>query len=296
MNRVPEKLQSVYSRLNRLSGGLLDILMRAFGRFGQNRGAEAAASISYYTIFSIFPLLIFTVTAISYFIEPAQAFQFLANLSNRLPISLETVAQQAEKLNQSRGLFSLIGLIGFLWAASGVFDTLTKNLDRAWGRSEPRPFVTRRLVAIGMVVGLAGAVLVAVIFTALFDFSLIGSLLSPINSPELRGIILGLERFIPPLLIRLCVIWLIYRLVPAAHVRGWPAFWGALLVSLAWGIVTAGFSWYLKSGFSTYDVIYGSLGAAIAFLTWIYICTVILLIGAYLTEAIQNREPVFEPS
>jgi membrane protein len=292
MNKIPKNFQPAYRRLNQSSGGLLDVLVRAFERFDQNRGSEAAASISYYTIFSIFPLLIFTVTAVSYFINPATALQLFTSISNVLPIPLETVVQQVERLNQSRGIFNIIALVGFLWAASGVFNTLTLNLDRAWGRAERRSLIVRRLVAIGMVVGLVGVIMAAVIFVSLFDISMLSGLFPLVNLPAIQTLFPGLSRIIPSFIIRLLLIWLIYRLVPAARVKGWPAFWGALVVSLAWGITTAGFSWYLSSGFSKYDVIYGSLGAVIAFLTWIYLGAWILLIGAYLAEAIQYGQPV----
>jgi membrane protein len=78
-------------------------------------------------------------------------------------------------------------------------------------------------------------------------------------------------------------------LIPSAKVNGWAAFWGSLVASLAWGLTTTGFSWYLSSGLARYDLIYGSLGAIMAFLTWVYLSALIILLGAYLTEAIDYR-------
>ena len=66
--------------------------------------------------------------------------------------------------------------------------------------------------------------------------------------------------------------------------------WGALIASLAWKAVTAGFSWYLGSSFGQYQLVYGSLGAIVAFLFLIYIISLITLFGAHLSAAIESWE------
>lgn len=288
MEIIPKKFRPIYDRINQVTFGLPGILIRAISRFIENRGAKAAASISYYTIFSVFPLLILVITATSYFIEPAKALQLLTTISKESSIPLETILNQMEKLNPPRNVFSLIGLAGFLWASSGVFETLALNLDLAWGSDKRRSFIVRRLVAFAMVISLVGIALVTIVFTTVLEllssrgFVILG---------EIQAILPGYIRLGVSFALRLLFVWSIYRLVPAAQVKGMPAFWSALLVSTAWGIVTAGFSLYLKSGFSKYDIIYGSLGAVIVFLTWVYLGAWIFLFGAYLAEAIQNRQP-----
>jgi membrane protein len=68
------------------------------------------------------------------------------------------------------------------------------------------------------------------------------------------------------------------------------AFWGALVAAVAWELVTDAFTWVLSSGLIHYELVYGSLGAIIALLFWIYLISWILLYGAYLTAAIDESK------
>ena len=285
-----EKVRGLYNKLDALSGGRLAIIARAIERFDRNRGSEAAATISYYTIFSIFPLLIFTITALSFFIDPNVAIERLTELTKNLPISPEAIIRQVEEVLKARTTFNLIALVGFLWAGSGAFNSLVTNIERAWKKAGYRNVLQQRLIAIIMVVLLAVFMFISIIYTTLIDLSLFTALLSIDHIPWLQSLLEGAYSHIWPFILRFALFWLLYRLIPSARVSGWAAFWGTLIASLAWGLATTGFSWYLSSGLARYDLIYGSLGAIIAFLTWVYLSAWILLFGAYLTEAIEHRK------
>jgi membrane protein len=285
-----EKVRGLYNRLDGLSRGHLAVIARAVERFSGNRGPEAAATISYYTIFSIFPLLIFTITALSYFVDPEVVIGRLVELTKDLPISPQAIILQIEDVLRARTTFNIIGLIGFLWAGSGAFNALTTNLDRAWKERDYRSALQQRLIAITMVVLLVVFMFLSIIYTTLIDLSLFFRLIPIDQIPWLQSILQGAYSHLWPSILRFGLIWLLYRLIPSAKVHGWAAFLGALVASTAWGLATAGFSWYLRSGFSRFDLIYGSLGAIIAFLTWVYLGAWIIIFGAYLTEAIDHRK------
>jgi len=284
-----EKVRASYNRLDTLSGGRLAVIVRAIVRFDRNRAPEAAATISYYTIFSIFPLMIFTITALSYFVDPKIVIERLTELTKNLPISPEAIILQVEEVLKARTTFNIIGLVGFLWAGSGAFNTLVANLERAWQKVGYRNILQKRLIAIAMVVLLAMIMFISIIYTTLIDLSLLTGLLAINHIPWLQSLLQGAYSHIWPFILRLALFWLLYRLIPSAQVNSWAAFWGAMFASLAWGLATTGFSWYLSSGLARYDLIYGSLGAIIAFLTWVYLSALIMLFGAYLTEAIEYR-------
>jgi membrane protein len=82
----------------------------------------------------------------------------------------------------------------------------------------------------------------------------------------------------------------LYHGVPTKRVKWSATIWGALIASLAWKAVTAGFAWYLGSSFGQYQLVYGSLGAIVAFLFLIYIISLITLFGAHLSAAIEGWE------
>jgi membrane protein len=82
----------------------------------------------------------------------------------------------------------------------------------------------------------------------------------------------------------------LYHWIPTLRVKWSATVWGALIASLAWKAVTAGFAWYLGSSFGQYQLVYGSLGAIVAFLFLIYIISLIILFGAHLSAAIESWE------
>jgi membrane protein len=82
----------------------------------------------------------------------------------------------------------------------------------------------------------------------------------------------------------------LYHWIPTLRVKWRATFWGALIASLAWKAITAGFAWYLGSSFGQYQLVYGSLGAIVAFLFLIYLISLITLFGAHLSAAIDGWE------
>jgi membrane protein len=288
MSAWVNRIKSIYGRANQFSDGFLGIPVRTMQRFNNNRGPEAAASISYYAIFSIFPLLIMVVVALSYYLEQEMVQKLLIDyIIQILPVHPDVIIGQIESVLSARTTVSFLALVGFLWAASGVFNTLALNMDYVWQTVKDRNVVQRRLVAIGMVGGLVGLTFISMVATTALD------VVTTMDLGRFTALLaMPLVRFLSgylPFLFRLLVIWMLYRWVPATYVRGSAAFLGALFTTLAWEMVTNLFSWYLSSGFSSYELIYGSLGAIIGLLIWVFAIAQILLIGAYLTEAIEHR-------
>jgi membrane protein len=78
----------------------------------------------------------------------------------------------------------------------------------------------------------------------------------------------------------------VYRWVPGTRVKGYEAFLGAVVAAVGWELAQGGFSWYLTSGLARYQLIYGSLGAVIAFMLWLYVTAVVVLYGAHLSAAV----------
>jgi membrane protein len=87
----------------------------------------------------------------------------------------------------------------------------------------------------------------------------------------------------------------LYRLVPNTYVSWKAAFWAALIASLGWEVTTNAFSWYLESGYAQYSLIYGTLGAFFALLTWIFLISLIIVFCAHLSAAIQHRQDADPP-
>lgn len=250
--------------------------------FGTNRGADAAASVSYYTLFSVFPLVLLIISGATYFInKPVARQELLKFIQVNIPLSPDTLQRLLDSVVASREAFSLIALVGFFWSASGVFNALVLHISGAFSQDTDRGPLHRRLVALSMV---AGTLLLVAI-------SLAGTTILNIISNELPLANLSLWRVAArwvPFFIRLGLIWSLYRFIPIKPVRARPAFWAALATAVAWELATAGFSWYLGSGFARYELVYGSLGTVIALLVWIYLSAWLLIFGAHLAAALDQ--------
>lgn len=281
---------SLFDRIINWGKGVVTIMKGSIQRFIDNRGAEAASSISYYALFSLFPFLLFLAATASYVLEQEGIQQqILGYITEIFPVSQNVIVNQIETVLAARGAVGLFALITFLWSASGVFNTLTAHINRAWYSSNARGILHQRLIALGIVAGLVALTYGSLVATTFFN-------LLPVSrwviweNPSTWETISNISSEYVPLLIRLIIFYLLYRIVPATRVRGMAAFWGALVAAVAWELVTDAFTWVLSSGLIHYELVYGSLGAIIALLFWIYLISWILLYGAYLTAAIDESK------
>ena len=291
------KATAIYKRANRLSGGVLGVVKGSIESFGEARGSEAAAGMAYYALFSLFPLLLALVAAGSYLLDRQQVFQQVVDLvSNAFPISQNLIEENLRQVLALRGAVGLIGLGVALWSASGAFTILTRNINRAWTEAPPRGFVENRLVALGMVGSLAVLLVLSLLAsTALnvlsrFQVPLVD--LQPLYDTALWTALSDLGPWFFIFLLFLAL----YRWVPNAEVGWAAAFWAALVVALAWEIVANAFAWYVSSGLARYRIVYGSLGAAVALMFWIYLSSWIVIFGAHLSAAVSRREKAIQPA
>ncbi len=282
--------QAVYNWVNNLSGGILGILVNTLHGFNQARAMEAAASIAYYAFFSLFPLLIFLMAiGTSVFKSEEIKQQVLTFVAETLPDSQDLVAKNIEQALRLRGAVGIAGTIGLLWAATGVFTVVTRSINRAWRGTEPRSFLKGRLVALAMV-----GVLIGLLIPSLF-FGAALSLLAQFRVPLSGGVAIYdtfvwtlLSRLIPWLLV-FVVFQSLYRWLPRTKVKWSEAFWGALVAASAWEVTKFGFGWFLTSGLAKHQLVYGSLGAVVGLMLWIYLSALVILFGAHLSAAITQH-------
>lgn len=280
----------IYRAANQRSGGLLGIVKGSIESFGEARGSEAAAGVAYYTLFSLFPLLLALVAAGSFLLDRQQVFQQVVDLvSNAFPISQNLIEENLRQVLQLRGAVGLVGLGVALWSASGAFTILTRNINRAWTKAPSRGFLENRLVALGMVGSLAVLLVLSLLAsTALNVLSRLQVPLVDIESLYSTPLWTTVSDLVPWLFIFLLFLAL-YRWVPNAEVSWAAAFWAALVVALAWEIIANLFAWYVSSGLARYRIVYGSLGTVVALLFWTYLSSWIIIFGAHLSANVARH-------
>ena len=279
-------VKELYQNINHLSGERLDIIRNAIESFSETRAADSAASLAYYALFSLFPLLLLFIAVGSYFLDSAQIYETVTQLAQQvIPISSRIIDENLREVLEQRETIGIIGLVTLLWSASGVFTNLAYNINLAWPRARRYSFLQKRLMGVRIIAGLSGLLILAIIF----DW--ISHLLLFLHITNVSFYDLSLWRLFSRVgswLTIFLLFFALYRWVPITYVRWRSSFWGALFASSAWKIATTGFAWYVTSGFGRYQLVYGSLGAVVALLFLIYLIAMITLFGAHLSAAING--------
>ncbi len=283
-------IEGYFAKANQKSFGILGIFRYALERFSEMRGIEGSASLAFFTIFGLPPLLIVVVTVASYYLEiPHIQEQIIQVIEEIIPIPPDVIIEFLEGILNQRGAVGIIALIGLTWAASGVLMSLTTNINRAWPTAKIRNVVEKRLVAFLMIgafiLFIAGTSVLSTIVTFITQIQLpIVDISPPVGM--LTDFLLFSLRFI--------LFLALYFFVPKTKVKKRAAFGAALLASIAWEITSYGFNWYFQSGLANYNFLYGSLGTLVALMFWIYLDSLILVFGAYFSAAIVNHNNLSE--
>ena len=255
------------------------------------RVSEAAATMAYYALFSLFPLLVVLVVAASYVLEGERAFRAVVQaVGQALPGSRVLIEEIVQQVIRLRGPVGILGTITLVWSASSFFFLLSDNIERAWPARAARSSLQRRLLALSMVVGLAVLMSLSLLanaaLQALPQMEFVGEL-APFGLPLWEAI----SRLLSWILAFLMFLTL-YRWMPRRRVAWRAAIWGAGAATISWLLAGQVFVWYLDSGLAHYELVYGSIGAVIVLMLWIYVSSWVTLAGAHLSAAIGQRESV----
>lgn len=284
------KLVRRWVRLNARSDGWLGVGERTYKGFLAHQGNANAAAIAYYTLFSVFPLTLLLISLGSFVLDSQQAQEAaLTAVGTYLPFATELVQRNIERVLQLRGTASVIGVVGFVWAASGVFGSLSRAINLAWDLERPRPAWAERALAAGLVLLVALLFSLSLFSTAAFE---VAARLARVFLPEtpISGFtLIDLASRVLPYVFTVLLFSFLYAVLPSTRVGWMEVLPGAIMASLVWEVAKNGFTVYLGS-FASYNLVYGSLGAVIALLLWSYISGVIILLGAEFTVQFARRQ------
>lgn len=267
---------------------LFGTLKQAWARASDADIGLIAAGIAYYTFLAFMPLLAAMVLLYGIAVDPQTLAEHTAGLAQSLPGSAaELVTDQLEAVAESRGGASGLGLLaalaGSLFTARVAAGAVIQALNDAFGAEEDRGFIKSNLLALAITLGAIIAMGLVAGTTALVSTVLSGS-----GGAFVSFAVVGLAGAGGAVLA--------YRVVPnTRQVDTGAALRGAMLFALGWMGASAAFGFYV-SNFGNYNATYGSLGAIIVFLTWLFLSAYLLLLGAHTACACdpQRHRPQYD--
>jgi membrane protein len=290
MSSLIKKLEALFDRLDQKTNGWLADLRLSVERFVEMRGAEAAASLAYYALFSMFPLTLFFLALLGFLLGSEQAYrQTIDFIQTVFPFSGDFIRDNLEEVLEQRGTMGFIAALGLLWAASAFFATLARNINRAWPSVKLRGAMQSRLVALGMIGVLGLLLLLSLLSTTIINLLPRLVEITGIGETVLDSVLWRAILRLIPAVFTLLMFAALYRWVPNRKVQWRAVFLGSVTVTLVWELAKSGFAYYLASDLISFEVVYGPLGTLIALLVWIYFSNLITLFGAYLVAAVDMR-------
>jgi membrane protein len=283
--------------------GIIDVGGRAVRNFFfEHPMATYAAALAYRGLFGLFPflfILVVLVGALGFpdFFDRAMD-QARAQSSRYVPEQLEPVVEPArEQVQPLLGMIEraekqagrnllFFGVAVALWSVSAVARTLTEAFNVAYQVAETRRWWKQLALSLAFGPILALVVIVSIALM-LIGPQLVGSIAALVNLDELFVRLWGWLRFPVALLLLAVVLTVVYRMGPNVELRLRSVVLGAALAVALWAISSVVFSIYLAN-FANYGVTYGSLGAAVGLLLYLYLCASVVLLGAELNAAIYH--------
>lgn len=269
--------------------GWKDILWRTYQQIGEDRLLAVAAGVVFYGLLALFPAITAVVSLYGLFANAATINDHLAAAGGILPgggvdIIHDQISRLTAKSGTKLGFGFVFGLGLALWSANAGMKAIMDALNVVYEEKEKRGFIT--LNVLSLVFTLAAILSVVLALAGVVALPLL------LNHLGLGGATDALFRYARwPVLLLLVILGLalLYRFGPSRREPRWQ--WlsvGSVVAAVAWLGSSALLSWYLAT-YANYDATYGSLGAAIGLMMWMWVSSIVVLSGAQLNAEIEHQ-------
>jgi membrane protein len=269
--------------------GWKDILWRTYQQINEDRVLAVAAGVVFYGLLAVFPAITAVVSLYGLFAKASTINEHLSLVAGFLPGgAVEIVQEQVNRLvskgDAKLGIGFIFGLAVALWSANAGMKAIMDALNVVYDEKEKRGFIKLNFVSLAFTL----AALVAVLL-AIGAVVVVPVVLNYVGLGSIGSTLVNVLRW--PLLLALIIVGLavLYRYGPSRREPRWQ--WltvGSVVAAIAWLISSVLLSWYL-SNFANYDATYGSLGAAIGLMMWLWISSIVILVGAELNAEIEHQ-------
>src|ERR1700737_2588882 len=269
--------------------GWKDILLRVYHGISENRILLVAAGVTFYSLLAIFPGIAALISIYGLFADPATVASHLDTIASVAPggaidVLREQMGRLASQGGTTLGVSVIVSLAMSLWTANSGVKAIFDALNIVYGEEEKRSILKLNAVTLLVTLGI-----VVFILLTLAAGVAVPVVLTYFPLPGVTALIVKIGRW--PILFALVTLALavLYKYGPSRTEPRWRWItWGSVSAAIVWLAPSALFSWYVAS-FGSYNKTYGSLGAIIGFMTWIWISIIVVLVGAKLNAEREHQ-------
>lgn len=269
--------------------GLIGIMWSIVDRIARDNVSMVAAGVAFYALLAIFPALAAIVSLYGLFSDPMEVGRQIASLAYILPpeaLKLFTDGLQSfvAKSNSQFNIALVTGLVLAIWSARAGMAAVMTGLNIAYQETERRSLIVQNLTAIAMTFA---AVILAI--SIVFAIGIIPAALALLRMPPAVATVIALIRWPILAFVILTGFGVLYRFAPCRRNAQWRWItWGSATATTFWILGSVLFSFYV-SHFGSYDATYGSLGAVVVLLLWLWVAALFFLMGAEVDAELHAR-------
>lgn len=271
------------------AAGWKDVLVRVKKEVKDDKISMLSAAMAYYALFAFVPAISSIVLIYAWVSDPAEITQHISKASQFIPGEMKTILNSqlgtlASQASSSLGLGAIVSVLLALYGASRGSKSIMESLNIIYDEEDKRGFFKFMSMAMGItLLGVLLAILalgVIVIIPVITNILNLGARVDMLMTVVSWVVLLGLFSFF---------LSFTYRFGPDREKAKWRwVSWGAVIASLLWVIVSGLFSWYAKE-FGNFNKTYGSLGAMIVLMTWFYLSSFVILLGAEINAELEHQ-------
>ncbi len=269
--------------------GWKDILIRTYFEIQEDRLLALAAGVVFYSLLALFPAVAAGVSVYALFADAATISKHLSIAADIVPAAtLDLLSAEISRIaakSDGRLTFGfIVGLAIAVWSANAGMKAIFDALNVIYDEEEKRGLVWLNVVSLFFTICAIAAAGLAVAAVVVFPL-----LLSMFGLRSMEALLVGYLRWPVMFVLVILELAVLYRYGPSRRLAKWR--WvsmGSILAALSWLAVSSLFSWYLGN-FASYNATYGALGAVVGLMMWMWLSTIVVLVGAELNSEIEHQ-------
>lgn len=245
------------------------------------------AQLAYYMVLSFIPFLMFLMTLVGF--SRLNSDAVLNLLSNVMPTEAFNLIQSTviEIVDREQTGLLWISIALAIWVSSSGFKAVIKGLNKAYGVKETRSYIKLKLISMIYTILLA-LIVIATLFLFVFGDVIGDFFIKVLEHPEFIYYIWNMLRYVVVILIMILFFMFLYNATPCVRLGWLEVIPGAVITTLGWISISYIFAYYVNN-FSNYSRLYGSLGAVFMFMTWMFITSMILILGGEINAVLAEK-------